>query len=228
MDARKNDIQSMDTKKLAALAMLTALAFVVMLISKIIPSVNGFLDFDFKSVVICIGGFVYGPMAALAITVVDCFIEMVTVSTTGIWGCIMNIIATASFCCTATYVYKKDHTMKGAVIGLGLGVIVLTALMLLWNYLITPIYQGMPRSAIADMLIPVFLPFNLVKGGLNMATTLLLYKPIVGALRRAKLIPESESSAAPVSGKKKTGFTLIVLFALVTLVMLALSLAEVI
>ena len=230
MDVRKPapTLRKIDTKKLAVLAMLTALAYVVMWISKILPSVNGFLDFDFKHVVICIGGFIYGPVSAGLITVVVCFIEMITISGTGPWGCLMNIIGTASFCCTACYVYKKNHTMKGAVIGLSLGVIVMTALMLLWNYLVTPIYQGMPRSAIADMLVPVFLPFNLVKGGMNMAATLLLYKPVVGALRHARLVPESETHAAPVGGKKKLGFTIVALFLLASFILLGLVLAGVI
>ena len=230
MDVRKPapTLRKIDIKKLAVLAMLTALAYVVMWISKILPSVNDFLDFDFKHVVICIGGFIYGPFSAGLITVVVCFIEMITISGTGPWGCLMNIIGTASFCCTACYVYKKNHTMKGAVIGLSLGVIVMTALMLLWNYLVTPIYQGMPRSAIADMLVPVFLPFNLVKGGMNMAATLLLYKPVVGALRHARLVPESETHAAPVGGKKKLGFTIVALFLLASFILLGLVLAGVI
>ena len=230
MDVRKPapTLRKIDTKKLAVLAMLTALAYVVMWMSKILPSVNDFLDFDFKHVVICIGGFIYGPVSAGLITVVVCFIEMITISGTGPWGCLMNIIGTASFCCTACYVYKKNHTMKGAVIGLSLGVIVMTALMLLWNYLVTPIYQGMPRSAIADMLVPVFLPFNLVKGGMNMAATLLLYKPIVSALRHARLVPESETHAAPVGGKKKLGFTIVALFLLASFILLGLVLAGVI
>ena len=230
MDVRKPapTLRKIDTKKLAVLAMLTALAYVVMWISKILPSVNDFLDFDFKHVVICIGGFIYGPVSAGLITVVVCFIEMITISGTGPWGCLMNIIGTASFCCTACYVYKKNHTMKGAVIGLSLGVIVMTALMLLWNYLVTPIYQGMPRSAIADMLVPVFLPFNLVKGGMNAAATLLLYKPVVGALRHARLVPESETHAAPVGGKKKLGFTIVALFLLASFILLGLVLAGVI
>ena len=230
MDVRKPapTLRKIDIKKLAVLAMLTALAYVVMWISKILPSVNDFLDFDFKHVVICIGGFIYGPVSAGLITVVVCFIEMITISGTGPWGCLMNIIGTASFCCTACYVYKKNHTMKGAVIGLSLGVIVMTALMLLWNYLVTPIYQGMPRSAIADMLVPVFLPFNLVKGGMNMAATLLLYKPVVGALRHARLVPESETHAAPVGGKKKLGFTIVALFLLASFILLGLVLAGVI
>ena len=69
MDAGRAVTQKkIDTKKLATLAMLTALAFVVMWLSKFIPSVNGFLDFDFKDVVLCIGGFIYGPISALIMT----------------------------------------------------------------------------------------------------------------------------------------------------------------
>lgn len=230
MDAAKKTpaVRKLDVKKLATLAMITCLAYVVMLVSKLMPSVNDFLDFDFKDVVICIGGFVYGPAAAAAVSLVVAFIEMITISTTGPWGFLMNFLATASFCCTACFIYKKHHTMKGAVIGLILGVIALVCVMLLWNYLVTPIYQKVPREAIVDMLLPVFLPFNAVKGGMNLAATLLLYKPVVTALRRAKLIPESEHAAPPVAGKKRLGMTLVFLFVLATLVLCALALAKVI
>lgn len=64
--------------------------------------------------------------------------------------------------------------------------------MLFWNYLITPIYMGYPREAVVELLIPVFLPFNLIKGGLNAAITMILYKPIVKALRRAHLIETNQ------------------------------------
>lgn len=67
----------------------------------------------------------------------------------------------------------------------------MTALMLAWNFLITPLYMGVPRQAVADMLLPVFLPFNLLKGLINAAAALLIYKPISRTLRRAKLIPST-------------------------------------
>ena len=223
MDAVKKSAR-MDTKKLATLAMLTALAYVVMYLSKLMPSVNGFLDFDFKDVVLCIGGFVYGPIAALMMIVIVCVLEMVTVSHTDIIGCIMNIVATASFVCTACAIYKRKHTMKGAIAGLASAVVVLVVVMLAWNYFLTPIYQQIPREAVADMLPTVFLPFNAVKGGLNMTATLLVYKPVVDALRRAKLIPESTSHAAPVGAKKHLGMTIVILFVFVSCVLFALSL----
>ena len=227
MDAVKKTAR-MDTKKLATLAMLTALAYVVMYLSKLMPSVNGFLDFDFKDVVLCIGGFVYGPIAALMMIVIVCVLEMVTVSHTDIIGCIMNIVATASFVCTACAIYKRKHTMKGAIAGLASAVVVLVVVMLAWNYFLTPIYQRIPREAVAAMLPTVFLPFNAVKGGLNMTVTLLVYKPVVDALRRAKLIPESTSHAAPVQGKKHLGMTLVILFIFVSCVLFALSLQGII
>ncbi|HJC41876.1 MAG TPA: ECF transporter S component [Candidatus Intestinimonas pullistercoris] len=217
---------AMSTKTITTLAMLSGIAYVVMLVSKLLPSVNGFLDFDFKDVVICIGGFTFGPVAAAVMAIVVAFVEMITISTTGLIGFVMNVLATCGFCCTATFIYKKRHTMVGAVLGLGLGVVVLTVVMLLWNYFLTPIYQGLPREAVADMLVPIFLPFNLAKGGMNMAATLLLYKPVVTALRKAGLVASSQS--AQPSRRTSAGFLLFSLALLATFVMLALVLLEII
>ena len=213
----------MNVRTLTSLGMLTAIAYVVMVLSKALPQVSGFLQLDLKDTVICIGGFVFGPLAAAIISIVVAVVEMFTVSDTGPIGLIMNVLATCAYCCTAAFVYKKMHTKKGAVIGLTLGIIALTAVMLLWNYLITPIYMVMDRSVVAAMLVPVFLPFNLVKGGLNMALILLLYKPVVTALRRAKLVPESQTVLQN-SGKVNAGFVLFSLALLATFVLLALVL----
>ena len=67
-------------KKLVTLAMLTAVTYVVMLLCKSIPDVAGFLQLEVKDTVICIGGFIYGPVSAAVIAVVVAVIEMLTVS----------------------------------------------------------------------------------------------------------------------------------------------------
>ena len=207
-----------DVRTMTSLAMLSAIAYVVMILSKMLPQVLGFLQMDLKDTVICIGGFVFGPLAAAIISIVVAVVEMFTYSDTGIIGCIMNVLATVSFCCTASFVYKKIHTKKGAILGLALGVVALVAVMLLWNYLITPLYMpGFTRADIAAMLPTIFLPFNLAKGGLNMAVILLLYKPVVTALRRARLVPESQS-ILPSGGKVNVGFLLFSLVLLATFV----------
>ena len=214
----------MSTRSLTTLAMLTAIAYVVMLLSKMLPQVANFLQMDLKDTVICIGGFLFGPLSAAIISIVVAVVEMFTVSDTGPIGCIMNVLATCAFTCTAAFVYKKFHTRKGAVIGLALGTVCLTVVMLLWNYLITPIYMEMDREqVVVPMLLPVFLPFNLVKGGLNMALTLLIYKPVVTALRKARLVPESQTLVQGRSGLN-AGFLLFSLALLATFVALALVL----
>lgn len=187
-------------KMLATLGMLSAMAFVITFICRIpiIPSVP-FLDLEFKSAIILIGGFIYGPLPAFAVTVVVCFLEMLTFSSTGFIGLIMNVLATAAFVCPAAFVYKKKKSLSGAIIGLGIGILLMTGVMILWNYLITPIYMHVPREMIVSLILPAFLPFNLIKGALNSSATLILYKFVVSALRKAKLLPKSDEGS-----KKKT------------------------
>lgn len=221
---------ALDTRTLVCTAMLCAVAYVVMYLSKTIfagMAVAGFLKFDLKDVIIAIGGFLFGPLNVLIVSAVVSLIEMVTVSTTGPWGLLMNIISTCSFLCPAAYLYKKNRNFQWAVLGLVIGGVLMAGTMMLWNYLVTPIYQGVPRPAIAKMLLPVFLPFNLTKGLMNGALTMLLYKPIVVALRKAHLVPESSSS----DGGKRTNtlvVSVVAIFLAATAVFLGLVLAKVI
>lgn len=213
-----------NTKTLTCLAMLTALTYLAMLISNILPKIAGFLQMEIKGTVIAIGGFLFGPLSAALISIVVAVIEMFTVSETSVIGCIMNCFAACSFACPAAFIYKRIHTRRGAVIGLFTGVATLVVTMLLWNYMLTPLYMpNVTREQIVEMLPKVFLPFNLVKGGLNMALTLILYKPVVTALRKAKLVPESSSAGA--GSGSKAGFLLFSLALLATFVVLMLVLA---
>lgn len=69
------------------------------------------------------------------------------------------------------------------------------------------------------MLVPVFLPFNLGKYILNAALTMLIYKPIVTALRKANLLAPSSSDAAPVQKKQHLGTILVSLLILITCIL---------
>ena len=214
--------KKLTTKELTTLAMLTAIAYALVATVRI-PIVL-FLKYEPKDVVITIGGFLMGPGAVLASSFVVALIEMFTISETGIIGCIMNLLSTCSFAFTAAYVYKRRHTMAGAIAGLVTGTVVMVTTMLLWNYLITPLYMtGTSRSDIAGMLVPVFLPFNLLKAGLNSASILLLYKPVVNGLRRAGLLPVSTAK-----GSAKIGVTAFAGLLLVTCILFVLVLRGII
>ena len=210
------------TKKLTTVAMLCAITYVVMAVGRI-PIVL-FLKYDPSDVIVTLGGFIWGPMTSCIVSVVVAVIEMITVSETGILGCIMNIVQTLSFACTAAVIYKKKHTLSGAVIGLVSGWIISVFVMLLWNYLVTPLYMGYSREVVAEMLLPVFLPFNLLKGGLNAAITFLLYKPVITALRKSGYV----SSVENVTRRKHIGLILLAFLIIITCVLFILSMNEII
>ncbi len=206
------------TKKITAAAMLSAIAYVVMALGRI-PVVL-FLSYDPKDIVITLGGLIWGPLTAFAVSVIVSVIEMVTVSDTGVIGCVMNIVSTCAFACTAAVIYRKFRSLKGALAALGAACVAMTAVMLLWNYLVTPIYMGYPREAVAQLLLAAFLPFNLLKSGLNAAFTFLLYKPVVTALRKSGCIEGAEQRG----GGRHRGLLLLAAAVIVTCVMLILVL----
>lgn len=182
-----------NTKNIALSGLLCALAYIVMLISKIIPEVSGFLQLDLKDVIIVSGGFILGPLYALIISIVVSLMEFITIGSTGIIGMIMNIVSTAAFCCVASDIYKKWHKFSGALWGLVAATAFLVLVMLLWNYYITPLYMKVPRVVIKSMLVPVFLPFNLLKGLINSALTLILYRPLTNALSKTGFLRKKEN-----------------------------------
>ena len=204
-------------KEMVLIATLAAIAYVIMALIRI-PVVL-FLKYEPKDVIITIGGFLLGPLAAFVTSLVVSLVEMVTVSDTGPIGALMNLLSTCSFACTAAFIYKKRHTLTGAILGLLLGSAVMVGAMILWNWLITPLYMGVERSVVEGMLLTAFLPFNLLKAGLNTALVLVLYKPLVTTLRKAKLAPSQVHSA----GKgNKTGVLILGLALLATCILLLL------
>ena len=202
-------------RKMVVMAFLAAIAYIMVALIRV-PVVL-FLSYEPKDVVITIGGFLLGPMASFVISLLVSLLEMVTISQTGPIGCLMNLISTCAFACVAALIYKKKHSLLGAVLGLLAGSVSMIAVMLLWNWLITPLYMGTPRQVVEGMLLPVFLPFNALKAGLNSALILGLYKPLTAALRRARLLPPAQSH-----GSAKPGIYLLSLFLLAVSVLLLL------
>ena len=135
------------TRQITTVGMLCAMAYALVALVRI-PLVL-FLEYEPKDVVIAIGGLVYGPFTSFLAAAIVALLEMVTISEDGILGCVMNVLSSCSFACTAAYIYGRRRTPGGAVLGLLCGWVLMAAVMLLWNYLIAPLYMGQPREAVA-------------------------------------------------------------------------------
>lgn len=185
------------TKRMTTTALLCALSYIAMFISRFLPPLFAafpFLKYDPKDAIIVVGGFLYGPAAAFIISLVVSIIEMISVSGTHIIGCIMNIASTCAFACTASIVYARYRSLRGGLTGLILGTVCAVATMMILNYGLTPLYTGMSREAVASLLIPAILPFNIIKCVLNSALVMLIYKPIVRVLRRSGMTENRSAS----------------------------------
>ena len=179
--------KKLDIKKMSVMAMFIALGYICLFVFRFKVS---FLTLDFKDVFITLGGFVYGPIAAVVIAFTEALLELVTVSDTGFWGALMNFGGSAAFAVTASVVYKYNKSFKGAVIGLVSAIFSMTAIMLLLNLVITPIYAHTDVKTVVGMILPLLLPFNLIKSLLNAALTFILYKPMSQAFKSIGLIPK--------------------------------------
>lgn len=164
------------TKKLAVTGLLTALAYVSLFMIRIpvIPSAP-FLRLDVKDVFIATAGLLYGPFYAFAGAVTVSLLQMLSVSEYGLIGLAMNILSVSAFTIPLSVIYKKRQGTSGIILGLFSGCVSMIAAMLLWNYLITPLYMGVTREAVLGMLLPVFLPFNVMKSVMNAVITFILF-----------------------------------------------------
>ena len=149
----------------------------------------------------------FGPIAGLVMSLIVCFVEMITISDSGLIGFLMNFLASGVFIGVSTAIYSRKKSLSRAIAGLIAGSFSMLAIMLLWNYIITPLYTGLPREAVLGLFLPLLIPFNLLKAALNSALILFLYKAVVTALRKSKLIPSRESND---SENRKSNTVLIV------------------
>ena len=167
-------------KKNITLGMLSALAYVSLFFIKfpIIPSAT-YLSCDVKDVIILIGACVFDPISGLLMALVVSFIQMFTISQYGIIGFFMNVISTTAFVLPASIIFHKKKNTIGLILGLCMGCILMTLIMLLWNYIMTPLYMNASRDIVKNMLIPVFLPFNIIKSVINAILSFILFKVVV-------------------------------------------------
>ena len=182
---------SQKTRRMVILAVFAALAYVVMLVIHI--KVPPFLTLDVKDAVITLCGLYFGPLGALLISLIVPLLEFITVSDTGWYGLVMNILGSLSFSVTASLIYKWKKTLSGAIVGLLTAACVMTGVMLLANLVITPLYMDAGVAQIRALIPKLLFPFNLIKALLNVGLVLLLYKHIGNALRHAGFLPRKEA-----------------------------------
>ncbi len=184
----------LNVNKMVKLAMLAALAVVLMLYIHfpLIPAAP-FLEYEPGDIPALVGAFIFGPSAGFTIILIVSLVQAATVSaSSGIAGAVMHLIASGTMVIVAGLIYKKIHNIKGAMLALAAGTISMTAVMIPLNLIITPLFMNVKPEIVLSMILPIIVPFNLMKAGINSAITVIVYKS-VGKVLRAEAVKVARS-----------------------------------
>ena len=165
------------TLKLAKMALMVAISVICSFIHFPILPMAAFLEFEVSDIPILIAGFVFGPLPGLVIGLVSILLhDLMMGPSSGPYGMIMHMIAVGVFVLVASAIYTKFKTRKWGLFALIIGGLCMTAVMIPANLIITPLFLGMPVEVVQAMILPILLPFNLLKMAINTVVVFLLYK----------------------------------------------------
>lgn len=177
--------RAMNTRTIVSLGMLGAISIVLAsLVHFPLMPAAAFLEYDPADIPILIGTFAFGAVPGLILTIVVSLIQGMTVSAgSGYIGIVMHIVATGAYVLSAGMIYQRNKSVKTAMVAIAVGVIAQTIAMVGMNLILTPIFMGAPMETVIAMLVPIIIPFNLMKAGINGILTFILYKKISSVLR---------------------------------------------
>jgi len=180
-----------DVKKLAGAGVFAALAVAVSFATSFIKI--GYLSLDAGDIIIVLASFIYGPGVGIVISLISSMAGFLY-SGTMWWGALMDFASSAVFSFTASYIYSRRKTFNFAIIGIYSAVVAVTAVMMPLNILITPLYMPVSTEFVIREIPRMLLPFNFAKATFNGGMALMLYKPLVRALRNSGFASSSEAS----------------------------------
>ena len=169
----------MKNSRIEKVGVFSAIAFVLQLMGRFIPKVGGFLEIEFSDLPAIIISFAEGPLAGVLVELIKNLLHLV-ISTSGFVGEFANFVVNGAFVFTLGAIYKHKKTKKNAVISLLVSTCVLAIAAFFINlYIMLPLYMGDADFATKLNIVAFTItPFNIVRGLVLSAITMLIYKKI--------------------------------------------------
>ena len=122
-------------RKLTGTAMLGAVAAVLMYMEFPIPIMPSFVKLDVSELPALLAAYAYGPVSGIAVCLIKNLIKLPSTSTAAV-GELFNFVMGALFVGVAGFVYKRSKTRRSALIGAGLGALIMAVVSVPYNYFI--------------------------------------------------------------------------------------------
>ncbi|MCH5159147.1 MAG: ECF transporter S component [Clostridiales bacterium] len=181
----KNRItQYFSARRIAYIAVFTALSFVVRIFDfPILPALD-ILKFDFSDLFVLLCGYSLGPAAGVICGVLKEVLSIALGTTSGI-GELANILVLIPFVLLPSLMYKKHKGIKSVILWLGIACVIRVAWSVPVNYFISfpafmVVYGGTWTGGMNFFLNVWYwaVLFNLIKALILAASVLLLYKSV--------------------------------------------------
>lgn len=160
-------MKKLGVKAFVAIGMLSAIAYVLMLLNFPMPMFPTWLKIDFSDVPALVGAIIMGPVAGILIELIKNILDVIsTGSETGVpVGHIANFTTGLLFVLPTYYAYKKVQSKKGVITGLTVATIITTIGMSVLNYFVFfPMYSIFMGFEVPKlMVVTAVAPFNLIK-----------------------------------------------------------------
>ncbi|HOU11063.1 MAG TPA: ECF transporter S component [Clostridiales bacterium] len=180
-----------NVSQMAQMAMLVAVSIVSLYVVPLLsffPSAP-FLQYDVADVPVLIGTMLFGPGSGLLILLLVSLIQGITISASSGWiGILMHFCASGMLVLVSGLVYRKYQTVASLIIGLVLGALAMTGIMIPLNLFFTVRFMGAPYEFVKSLLVPAIIPFNLIKAGLNSIFAGILFYPLRSILVKLDLL----------------------------------------
>lgn len=169
-------------RQLATMALFTALGIILSFIEFPLLPGTDFLKFDASLVTALVCGFSYGPAAGSIVGIVVAWIH--ALFTGNVWGAVMNSAVCLAFVLPAAFAYKRSKSIPALIVGLVISSICSVGVAILMNLVVTPIYMGVPVDAVIAMILPILLPFNILKAVINSVLSFIFIQSLKNFLTR--------------------------------------------
>lgn len=171
-------------------ALLLTLGFILTYFEIPVVPIFPWLKIDLSAVPVLLSGFAFGPVVGVGVEALkNLLVFTIKGSSTGGVGQIANFLVVGSYVFTASLVFAKLRTRKGAILGAVAGSIVMIPLAMLSNhFILLPLFfpagmggAGYNYSLYMFIAIPIF---NLVKGLAISAVGIMFYTKIASLINK--------------------------------------------
>ncbi len=168
-----------NTRSIALSALFVAAAIATSYISIPIFPAAPFLKYDPSGIICLLAGLLFGVRTGAVVAALPWIIRALTNPA----GAIMSFVISVAGVLCASLIYKASPTRRGLIISLVASALLSVLVAIGMNLIVTPAFSGVDIEAVLAMIVPILLPFNIIKFLLNSVIVALVFEPISKLLK---------------------------------------------